>query len=164
MKTKNEASEFWDSVEKENRATVDFKTYGVFLGKSQDKRLHIPGILYIIGDKFIFENFEKPGSPLRLFTTKEKFEKTKISVALDEVVEVKEVTNGTARACIGGYVNHSQTNPIRGYQRFFSRGVCQVRTGSDGSLFFDLMDSKGFISACQDLGGSFSKSTNPSEA
>jgi hypothetical protein len=69
-----------------------------------------------------------------------------MSFAAEDVLNVKEVTNRTAHQCIHGSMNHSETVPIKPYQGFLSKSICQVQIRSDYSLFFDLLDSKSFIS------------------
>lgn len=145
MKGRNEILEFWNNIEKENNAKIDFRSYAILLGKSSDTFLNIAGLFYIINYKIIFENIEKSSNLFRFFTKKEEFHKYKICVFLKEVLDVGEITNKTARRCIYGSMNHLETKPISTYHRFFSRGVCQIRLRSDSSLFFDLLDSKNFI-------------------
>jgi hypothetical protein len=146
MKTEDEVSQFWSEIEKEHQGKVRFRTYAILLGKSSDTPLHISGLLYIIDNQVVFENFEKKQGGFFFLARKEKFEKFKMSFAAEDVLNAKEVTNRTAHRCIHGFMNHSETVPIRPYQGFLSKSICQVQFRSDYSLFFDLLDSKSFIS------------------
>jgi hypothetical protein len=151
MRMNEGVSEFWETIEKEHRAKVGFKTYAVLIGKSSDMILNMAGILYIIDDKVVFENFEKSNPMLQIFTKKkETFRKYKIHFSLEDVLEIKEVSGITARRCIDGSIPHSETKIINPYLRFLLKSIWQIRLRSGYSLFFDLLDSKNFVSFFRD--------------
>jgi len=146
MRTEDEVSEFWSNIEKEYNAKIRFKTYAILLGKSSDALVNISGLLYILNQKGVFENFEKSPGLFQLFARRQKFEKFKIEFSVEDVLDVKEVSNRTAHRCIFGSIKESETGPIKPYQTFLSKSICQVRMRSDYSLFFDLLDARSFIS------------------
>lgn len=150
MKRDREISEFWRGVEREHQGKVCFKTYAILLGRSSDTAINLSGLFYVIDHTVVFENFEKRQSGFLFFGSKEKFEKVKMSFSVEDVIEIKEVTPRTAHRCIRGSVSHSETIPIKSYERFLSRGICQIRLRGDYSLFFDLLDTRNFICYIQD--------------
>jgi len=150
MKTEDQTSEFWSHIEKEYDAKVSFKTFAILLGQSSDVFRDLRGLLYIVDDKVVFEDFEKTNHFLQFFGRRKekKYEKLRITFSVDEIVDIKEVTNQTARRCINGSLTHSETKAVSPYHRFFSRSICQMRLASDYSLFFDLLNLEGFIALC----------------
>ncbi len=146
MKTKNEISEFWNNIQRENHGKVRFKTFAILLGKSEDVFLNITGILFIIDHRMIFENFEKGRNRFLFVTRKEKFQKYKIGFSVEEIMDIKEVSSRTAYRCISGSMKHSETKVIGRYYRFLTKNICQIRLRFDYSLFFDLLDSRKLIS------------------
>jgi hypothetical protein len=155
VKTDSEVSEFWGEIEKEHNAKVVFRTFAILLGKSSEVFQDLRGLLYIVGDKIVFEDFEKTDRFLEFLVRKKKekkYEKFKISFSIDEIINIKEVSNQTARRCIDGSLRHSETKTVRSRHRFFSRSICQIQLIADYSLFFDLLDLSGFIASCKSLG------------
>jgi hypothetical protein len=146
MTNKNEVSEFWDNIEAEYNARVCFKTYAILLGKSSDIPLNIAGLFYVVDHQVIFENLERGPSMFQFLTRKEKFQKYKIHFAVEDVLDVKEISKATSHRCIDGSMNHSETKAVGSYYRFFFKSICQIRLRPDYSLFFDVLDLKSLIS------------------
>jgi hypothetical protein len=145
MKTEDEISTFWKGVEEEHHGKVQFKTSALFLGKSRGPLVNIFGILYVVGDHVVFENFEKgPDLFQVLLKRNKKFEKHKVVLSVEQILDVKEVTKRSAHRCLDGLIADSETSSPGFFDSLFASGVRQIRLRSGESLFFDMVDPKNF--------------------
>ena len=54
----NEAKKFWEEKEAEKGGKVSFYTFATFLGRSSDRHVTNGGLIYRIGERVYFEDFE----------------------------------------------------------------------------------------------------------
>ncbi len=140
-----EADKFIERLETENNGKIVYKTFAVLLGKSRETVRNIGGLLYIINRDIYFEDFEKQTSFLQVFGKKTIYKKYKINFRINEISCIKEVTEKCARSSISGFKSHTSTKETSGFIKYISKKICQIQFGENYSLFFEILDLKGFI-------------------
>ena len=73
----NEAKKFWEEKEAEKGGKVSFYTFATFLGRSSDRHVTNGGLIYRIGERIYFEDFEKENWLVRLIARKQTFRQTR---------------------------------------------------------------------------------------
>ena len=63
---------FWDERRKLYGGGIQFRSFARLLGGGGDKGEDLSGLLYLVGEQLIFEDFEKEGGFLGLFMKKFK--------------------------------------------------------------------------------------------
>jgi hypothetical protein len=143
----DEAKNFWENIERQKGGKVTFFTFATFLGESGSRQVSLGGLLYIVGDMVYFEDFEKENWIAKIFTRKQKWEKTEFSFRTGNLSEVRLVSKGTALNCIAGYLDEADTKPVSKVFAALFQPVIQIRLKGQGSLFFDIMRKKEFLDA-----------------
>ena len=143
----DEAKKFWQEIEKQRGGKVNFFTFATFLGESGGKQVTLGGLLYVVKDIVYFEDFEKENWFAKIFSRRQKWEKTEFSFDKKKIIEIRLVSKGAALNCIAGYINEAETKPISKLFAALFQSVVQIRLKSRGSLFFDIMRNKEFLKA-----------------
>lgn len=135
--------EFWGDREKEKGGPVGYKSFSMFLGKSDDAIVNLAGIFYQVTETMYFEDFEKDNMLAKLINRGRKYEKTEFCFSLSEVRELRLVTKNAALACIDGSLKDTDTKPISAFSSLFGKPVVQLIFAAGYSLFFEVMEMKG---------------------
>ncbi|MFW6181904.1 MAG: hypothetical protein ACOC8N_09155, partial [Spirochaetota bacterium] len=126
MSVEEEARQFWRNKEKEKGGTVSYYTFSTFLGRSGDRMLNLTGLLYIVGSRIFFEDFEKESWLIKLLNRKSEYEKTEFSVPLEEIVDSRVITRTAAMNCVEGFVGIEETRELGGVMRVLAKPVLQI--------------------------------------
>lgn len=142
----NESNELLKQLEEENQGKLTYKTYALFLGESGNEGAkNLGGLLYVVNNLLIFEDFEKQGGMLQLLVKrKEKYEKTKFSIALESIEHIYAVTRSGAMGAIRFDKNPSDIPRAPGILRILTRTLTQILMRDGQAYYFELIDEKGF--------------------
>lgn len=145
----SEVEEFKKEREEKFGGQIRFMSYARYLGKSEEGQLvNVGGILFIINDIIHFEDFESQSSLLALIGQKKKYSKTEFSLELKDITIVKEIREKSADNCIHGMVREDEMmNAPRGFFALFAKSVIQLMLNGYPSVFFDLLDKEGLMTA-----------------
>jgi hypothetical protein len=141
--------EFWQEREEQKGGKVAYRSFAVFIGSTDTGMSNLPGLVYIINGILYFEDFEKENFLFKIISRKKKWQKTEFSIVLSNVAEVKLVSKESAIACIGGNISTSETKTLSKFRKMFAKAAIQVHMQSGYSLFLEIMEQSGFISAVQ---------------
>jgi len=137
--------DFWKERQEKAGGKVQFQTFATFIGRSQDKRLDLGGLAYIINNIVYFEDFEKDNFFFKIISKRKNYTKTEFSFPVSSVQSVKEVSLGEGVNCITGIIKDTDTKGINPVVRFFSNPILQISMEGGYSYFFDIMRRKEFI-------------------
>jgi hypothetical protein len=147
---------FWRGVGERRGGEVTFYTFATYIGRVAAEtgaepagtgvtgvlaRLPagLPGLLYLVGDRFWFEDFEKDNWLLRLIPPKRPFAKTEIWFDRPEVIGHRVISRAVAYRCVAGRIAAEATLPLGRIARFFSAQALQVDLRPHSSMFFEVM-------------------------
>lgn len=139
MSVEEEARQFWLGKEKEKGGTVSFYTFSTFLGRSGDRMLNLSGLLYLVGSRIFFEDFEKENWLLKIMNRKSEYEKTEFFVRQGDIVNSRVVARAAAANCVEGLMGIEETRELRGMMRVFAKPVLQINLHNGTALFFEVM-------------------------
>ena len=141
----NESNILLHKLEEENNGKIIFKTYALYPGKSGKKSPNLGGLLYVVGDLLIFEDFERQGGMMQLLVKrKEKYEKTKFSFKLSDISRVYSVTRSAAVKAVKYHADPGTIQPASPVTRFLQRTISQLLMEDGSAYYFELFDEKNF--------------------
>ncbi len=132
-------------MELENGGKLEYRTYAQFLGKSGEGTKNLGGLLFCVGDRLIFEDFERQSSTiLLLFRKRDKYVKLKFQVALSEIERLNLVNLSTAVKAVKYKKNPRQIKEVSTIRRLLFRNVTQILLKDGSAFYFEIFDLKGF--------------------
>ncbi len=159
---------FWKGVGERRGGEVTFYTFATFLGRvppggeapataagaaaGARRRafagsvLALPGLLYLVGERFWFEDFEKDNWLLRLIPPKRPFARTEVAFDRSEVTGHRVISRGVAYRCIAGRLPTEVTAPLSRIGRLLSSPAVQLDLKPKASLFFEVMREEELLS------------------
>jgi len=141
-----EPEEFWRRTAEKRGGQIGFLTFATLLGRSEDRPLDLPGLLYTVGDQVWFEDFERDNWLAKIIGGRRKYEKTELSFARGEVTSSQLVSRSSAARCIAGVLPVDKLHAVSAMARIFSTPVVQVSLANGTTLFFDMIRRAEFIS------------------
>jgi len=138
--------EFWQRTAAKRGGAIGFLTFATLLGRSEDRPLDLPGLLYTVGDQVWFEDFERDNWLAKIIGGRRKYEKTELSFARGEVRSSQLVSRSSAARCIAGVLSVEKLQAVSALARIFSTPVVQVSLANGTTLFFDMIRRSEFIS------------------
>ncbi len=138
--------EFWQRTAAKRGGQIGFLTFATLLGRSADRPLELPGLLYTVGDQVWFEDFERDNWLAKIIGGRRKYEKTELSFGKEEITSSQLVSRSSAARCIGGALPADKLHPVSALVRIFSTPVVQVSLANGTTLFFDMIRRSEFIS------------------
>ena len=139
-------AEFWQKTGERRGGTIGLFTFATLLGRSGDGVLGLPGLLYTVGDRIWFEDFERDNWLSKLLGSRQKYEKTELSFDKNEVTFSRLVSRGGAYRCIGGRVAPDALAPMSGLIRLFAAHALQVGIHDSSSVFLEVLREEEFRS------------------
>ncbi len=132
-------ADFWRKTGEKRGGEIGFFTFATLLGRSGDGPLGLPGLLYAVGDRIWFEDFERDNWLSKILTSRQKYEKTELCFDKSEVVFSRVVSRTGAYRCIGGGIAPELVHPMSAFGRLFSAHALQVGLRDSSSLFLEIM-------------------------
>ena len=137
-------AEFWRQTAEKRGGAISFFTFATLVGRTGGNILNFPGLLYLVGDFFWFEDFERDNWLSKIFAGRSKWEKTELSFSKSEVEFVRVVSRVGAARGIGG-VAPRKVPPASVFTKLFSSPVTEVVLKDGSAIFFEVMLRKEFL-------------------
>ena len=141
----DDPAEFWRHTAEKRGGEIRFFTFATLVGRSGGFYFNSPGLLYLVGDCFWFEDFERENWLSKIFAGRTKWEKTELSFSKSEVQFTRVVSRGGASRCIAGSTVPEKVAPASIFTILFSSPVIQVSLNDGSALFFEIMQRKEFL-------------------
>jgi hypothetical protein len=136
---------FWRGIGERRGGEVTFRSFATFAGASGGGATPLPGLLYRVGDRFWFEDFERENWLLRILPPRRPFAKTEVSFERTCVTAVRVVSRATAYRCLRGSFPPAATAALGRVGRFFTTPVVQLTLDDGSALFFEVMREREFL-------------------
>jgi hypothetical protein len=136
---------FWRGIGERRGGEVGFRTFATYAGSSGGGPAGLAGLLYRIGDRFWFEDFERDNWLLRILPPRRPFAKTELTFSRTAVAAVRVVSRGTAYRCLRGSIAPAATVALGRLGRFILTPVVQVTLDDGSALFFEVMREREFL-------------------
>jgi len=132
-------------MELENGGKLEYRTYAQFLGKSGEGTKNLGGLLFYVGNRLIFEDFERQSSTLLLlFRKKSEYVKLKFQINLSEIERLNLVNLSTAVKAVKYKKDPGQIKEVSTIRRLLFRNVTQILLKDGSAFYFEIFDLKGF--------------------
>jgi hypothetical protein len=138
---------FWRGVGERRGGEVAFYSFATLVGRTGGGPAGLAGLLYKVGERFWFEDFERENWLLRILPPRRPFAKTELCFDLAEVTAVRAVSRATAYRCLRGAVQPGSTAALGKVDRLFTTPVIQVTFADGSALFFEVMREREFLAA-----------------
>jgi hypothetical protein len=145
MNMDEESSKLLAKMELENGGKLEYRTYAQYLGKSGEGTKNMGGLLFFVGDRLIFEDFERQSSTmLLLFRKKKEYLKLKIQISAEEIDRINLVNLSQAIKVVKYNKNPQDLTEISTLPRVLFRNVTQILLKDGSAYYFEIFDLKGF--------------------
>ncbi len=141
-------AEFWRKTGEKRGGEIGLFTFATLLGRSGDGPLGLPGLLYTVGERIWFEDFERDNWLSKILGSRQKYEKTELSFDRAEVTFSRVVSRAGAYRCISGGMAPGALHPMSAFSRLFSAHALQVGLQDSSSVFLEIMrenEFRGFL-------------------
>jgi len=137
-------ADFWRKTGEKRGGEIGLFTFATLLGRSGDGPLGLPGLLYTIGDRVWFEDFERDNWLSKILGSRQKYEKTEFSFDKVEVTFSRIVSRTSAYRCIGGGLAPDALRAMSAFGRLFAAHAVQVGLRDSSSVFLEIMRESEF--------------------
>lgn len=142
-----ESSKLLAKMELENGGKLGYRTYAQFAGRSGEQTKTLGGLLFFVGDRLIFEDFERQNSSLLLmFRKKEDYVKLKFQINISEIERIDLVNLSQAVKVIKYDSDPRRLTEVSGLLKLLYRNVTQILLKDGSAYYFEIFDLKGFSS------------------
>jgi hypothetical protein len=138
---------FWRGVGERRGGEVAFYSFATLVGRTGGGPAGLAGLLYLVDERFWFEDFERENWLLRILPPRRPFAKTEICFELAAVTAVRVVSRAMAYRCLRGAVAPGSTAELGRAGRLFTAPVVQVTLADGSALFFEIMREREFLAA-----------------
>src|SRR6056297_1444719 len=146
-----ESNELLEQLERENGGPIKWRTYAFLLNREGSKIDGIGGLLYIVGDRLIFEDFESQRPRYLVLGSRRKtYTKTKLQVSLDSITSFMPLTRGDALRVMEGKIPLEEVKPPTGIRKLLDRTVHVLRFTEGDPWFCELFDPEGLEDFLED--------------
>jgi len=142
-----ESNKLLAKMELENGGKLEYRTYAQFLGKSGEGTKNLGGLLFFVGDRLIFEDFERQSSTmLLLFRKRKEYVKLKFQISAEEVDRINLVNLSQAIKVVKYNKDPKNLTEISTLRRLIFRNITQILLKDGSAYYFEIFDLKGFNS------------------
>ncbi len=140
-----ESNKLLAKMELENGGKLEFRTYAQFLGKSGDTTKNLGGLFFFVGDRLIFEDFERQGGSLMLlFRKRAEYVKLKFQITASDIERIDLVNLSQAVKVVKYNSDPKRLTEISGLRKILFRNVTQILLKDGSAYYFEIFDLKGF--------------------
>lgn len=140
-----ESNKLLAQMELENGGKLEYRTYAQFIGRSGEKTKNLGGLLFFVGDRLIFEDFERQSSSLLLmFRKRGEYIKLKFQITASEIERINLVNLSQAVKVIKYSSDPKLLTGISGLQKILFRNVTQVLLKDGSAYYFEIFNLKDF--------------------
>jgi len=145
MSMDEESNKLLAKMELENGGKLEYRTYAQFLGKSGEGAKNLGGLLFFVGDRLIFEDFERQSSTmLLLFRKRKEYVKLKFQINTKEIDRINLVNLSQAIKVVKYNKDPKNLTEISTLRRIIFRNVTQILLKDGSAYYFEIFDLKGF--------------------
>ncbi|MCK5674757.1 MAG: hypothetical protein KAH95_15360 [Spirochaetales bacterium] len=142
-----ESSKLLAKMELENGGKLEYRTYAQFLGKSGEGTKNLGGLLFFVGDRLIFEDFERQSSSMLLLLRKRKeYIKLKFQINTEDIERINLVNLSQGIKVVKYNKDPKNLTEISTLRRLIFRNVTQILLKDGSAYYFEIFDLKGFNS------------------
>ncbi len=144
-KQSDEIQKFWKEREERHGGVIEFQSYAALIGEAGSGKVNgRGGLCYQIGDRIYFEDFEKHNALMALFNKRDdNYEKTEISFLVEDVIEVRKVSEKWGMSCIEDGALEEGLPSLTGIKSLFIRGFTMIRLKNRPALIMEIMNVEG---------------------
>ncbi len=147
----DESNKLLAKMELENGGKLEFRTYAQFLGKSGEGTKNLGGLLFFVGDRLIFEDFERQSSTmLLLFRKKQEYVKLKFQISVSDIQKINLVNLSQAVKVVKNGKNPKDLKEVSSLIKILFRHVTQILLKDGSAYYFEIFNLKGFNSFMSD--------------
>ncbi len=141
----SESEDFLRGIENTYGGPIEWKTYAFYVGRSGGgaRPVSLGGLLYVIKDTIVFEDFEREGGLLRLFGKKTEYRKFKIEKKIDTLEEIRNISALQAGRAIRGTAETQALPPLSALGKLLRRRVEMLLYNDGEAWFLEMYDRKG---------------------
>ncbi len=136
---------FWRGIGERRGGEVAWYSFATYLGSAGGGAAQLAGLLYRVGDRFWFEDFERESWLLRILPPRRPFAKTEVFFDRPSVASCRVVARAAAFRCLRGTIEPAATPALGRVARLLSTPVVQVTLADGGALFFEVMREREFL-------------------
>ena len=137
-------ADFWRKTGEKRGGEIGLFTFATLLGRSGDGPLGLPGLLYTVGQRIWFEDFERDNWLSKILGSRQKYEKTEFCIEKSEVTFSRVVSRSNAYRCIGGGVAPDGLRAMSSFGKLFAAHALQVGLQDSSSVFMEVMRENDF--------------------
>lgn len=154
MRETQDTDQFWRDREIKTGGPILYRSFALFLGTDKQGKKDLSGLIYLSGEYFIFEDFEKQDPLSWLIKRKQKtYEKYEYSFSSKEIQKAKLISDSDSYRVIKGRMDPEKTRSLHPIFSLFSRRICQISLRNGETCFFEIMDLKKFLALVSRPGG-----------
>lgn len=140
----SDPQELLRKLERENGAPVSWRTYAFLMVPGGGRSGSIGGLLYIAGERIVFEDFEAERPVYSLFIRRRsEYKKYKISAPISSVRGVTLTSQEYARQVLKGRLLPGDLPALNRIQRFFGRTIHMILFDDGSAWFCEIYDRRG---------------------
>ena len=140
-----ESNKLLAKMELENGGKLEYRTYAQFLGKSGEGTKNLGGLLFFVGDRLIFEDFERQSSSMLVLVRKKKeYVKLKFQISTVDVERINLVNLSQGIKVVKYNKDPKNLTEISAIRRLIFRNVTQILLKDGSAYYFEIFDLKGF--------------------
>ncbi len=136
---------FWRGVGERRGGEVAWYSFATYLGSAGGGAAQLAGLLYRVGDRFWFEDFERENWLLRILPPRRPFAKTEVFFDRASVSSCRVVARAAAYRCVRGTLAAAATRALGGAARLLATPAVQINLAAGGALFFEIMRESEFL-------------------
>jgi len=145
MNMDKESNKLLANMELENGGKLEYRTYAQFLGKSGEGTKNLGGLLFFVGDRLIFEDFERQSTTMLLLVRKKKeYVKLKFQISTVDVERTNLVNLSQGIKVVKYNKDPKNLTEISALRRLVFRNVTQILLKDGSAYYFEIFDLKGF--------------------
>jgi hypothetical protein len=136
---------FWRGVGERRGGEVAWNSFATYLGRAGGGTALLAGLLYRVGDRVWFEDFERESWLLRILPPRRPFAKTEVFFDRAAVASCRVTSRAAAYRCLRGAIEPAATPSLSRGARLLSTPIVQLTLEDGGALFFEIMRENEFL-------------------
>lgn len=147
MERQNDTDKLLSRLEEENGGTIRFRTYCTLHGLSDGTIVGLGGLLYIVDDRLIFEDFEKESNSIvSLFSTrKQTYRKYKISNDISRITGIRFVSAGALKRSLKRGMPTDRLSALPPLWRKLLQPVIEISFKDEPSWYAETLNDRELI-------------------
>ncbi|MDR1894776.1 MAG: hypothetical protein LBQ61_08870 [Spirochaetales bacterium] len=139
-----QAQEYWNEKESLYGGRTEYRAFVRLLGSAPGGGSERAGLLFVIGGKVIFEDFERERGFWDILTSgknRAPYQKTLLELKIEEIQSIVLVSQSQAKARISGRL--PACRPVSGPEKIFSVIIHEVNMEGGTAWYFEILSTQG---------------------